>query len=128
MIHLLKPLAAACLTLAAFAVTGDRALAQAGTTNPPFDGRPWNVSTGNLSVAFIQASPVGAYPRTNFIEAPPAVESLAKLKALGLVAYEDYVGWGAVEVAPGDWQWAQDDAMEKNLHAAGLKYVVYDWV
>ena len=29
-------------------------------------GRPWNFSTGNLSVAFIQASPIGAFPKPNF--------------------------------------------------------------
>ena len=32
-------------------------------TNQPFDGRPWNISTGNLSVGYIQASPIGAFPR-----------------------------------------------------------------
>ncbi len=101
------------------------ALAQ---TNQNFDGRPWNVSSGNLSVGFIQASPIGAYPRTNFFEAPPSVESQAHLKDLGLVANEDYVAWGAVEREPGQWDWRQHDAMETNLHAAGLKYVVYDWV
>jgi hypothetical protein len=77
---------------------------------------------------FIQASPMGAFPRPNFIEPPPPVEWLARLKSLGLVAYEDYVGWGAVERAPGQWSWEQHDAMEKALHQAGLKYVVYDWV
>ena len=42
----------------------------------PFDGRPWHVSTGNLSVTFIQGSPIGAFPRANNAEAPPSVESL----------------------------------------------------
>ena len=100
----------------------------AAQTNASFDGRPWNISTGNLSVIFIQSSPMGAYPRPDFLEAPPSVEWLAHLKSLGLVAYEDYVGWGAVERSPGQWSWAQHDAMEKALHQAGLKYVVYDWV
>jgi hypothetical protein len=100
----------------------------AAQTNAVFDGRPWNISTGNLSVSFIQASPMGAFPRTNFLEAPPSVESLRHLKDLGLVGFEDYVGWGAVERAPGQWSWEQHDAMEKALHQAGLKYVVYDWV
>src|SRR5205814_9616457 len=27
-----------------------------------FDGTPWNISTGNLSVQFIQHSPIGAFP------------------------------------------------------------------
>jgi len=77
---------------------------------------------------FAQAAPNGAYPRTNFIEPPPSVESLVHWKNLGLVADEDYVSWGAVERAPGQWSWEQHDAMEKALHQAGLKYVVYDWV
>lgn len=93
-----------------------------------FDGRPWNVSSGNLSVGFIQASPIGAYPRPNFLEPAPSVESQVRLKNLGLVANEDYIAWGAVERAPGQWEWQQHDAIETNLHRAGLKYVVYDWV
>jgi hypothetical protein len=104
------------------------ALSAVAQTNDAFDGRPWNVSSGNLSVSFIQGSPIGAFPKTNFIEAPPSVESQAHLKKLGLVANEDYVAWGAVEREPGKWQWEQHDAMEKTLHEAGLKYVVYDWV
>ncbi|HEY3864355.1 MAG TPA: family 14 glycosylhydrolase [Verrucomicrobiae bacterium] len=93
-----------------------------------FDGRPWNISTGNLSVAFIQHSPIGALPRDGYIEAPPAHDSLVRLKQAGLVAYEDYIGWGAVERAPGQWSWAEHDAMEKALHKAGLEYVAYTWV
>jgi hypothetical protein len=93
-----------------------------------FDGAPWHVSTGNLSVGYIQASPVGAFPRTNVYEAPPSVESQVRLKQMGLVANEDYVAWGAVERAPGVWDWKQHDAMEHALHEAGLRYVVYDWV
>src|ERR1017187_9686204 len=62
-------------------------LASAGAqTNQSFDGRPWNVSSGNLSVGFIQASPIGAFPRVDFLEAPPSVESQRHLKSLGLVA------------------------------------------
>ncbi|PWU18507.1 MAG: hypothetical protein C5B50_08970 [Verrucomicrobia bacterium] len=101
------------------------ALAQ---TNEPFDGHPWNLSTGNLSVGFIQASPIGAQPRADVFEAPPSAESLRHLKDLGLVADEDYVAWGAVEREPGRWDWKQHDAMEQALHQAGLKYVVYNWV
>src|ERR1035441_7539117 len=59
-------------------------------TNQSFDGRPWNVSSGNLSVGFIQASPIGAFPRPEFLEAPPSVDSQRRLKSLGLVANEDY--------------------------------------
>ncbi len=94
---------------------------------PPFDGRPWNLSTGNLSVAFIQSSPIGAFPKPNFLEPPPAVDSLVRLKNMGLVANEDYIAWGAVEREPGKWEWQQHDAMERALHEAGLKYVVYNW-
>jgi hypothetical protein len=102
------------------------ALAQ---TNATFDGRPWNISTGNLSVGFIQASPIGAFPKAGYyMEPPPSVDSLVRLRNLGLIANEDYVGWGAVEREPGKWNWTQHDAMEKALHAAGLKYVAYCWV
>src|SRR4051812_44583718 len=94
----------------------------------PFDGRPWNLSTGNLSVGFVQGSPIGAFPKPNFLESPPAVDSLVRLKNMGLVANEDYVAWGAVEREPGKWEWRQHDAMEQALHKAGLKYVVYNWV
>src|ERR1035441_6173778 len=66
-------------------------------TNQSFNGRPWNVSSGNLSVSFIQASPIGAFPRPDFLEAPPSVDSQRHLKSLGLVANEDYIAWGAVE-------------------------------
>jgi hypothetical protein len=111
---------AACLVVA----RGDEPAA----APEPFDGRPWHVSTGNLSVLFIQASPIGAFPRPDFIEPPPTVESQVALKAKGLVANEDYIAWGAVEREPGKWQWAQHDAMEQTLHKAGLEYVVYDWV
>ncbi len=97
-------------------------------TATPFDGRPWNISTGNFSVSFIQASPIGAFPRADFLEAPPSVESQVRLKQLGLVANEDYIAWGAIEREPGKWGWRQHDAMEKTLHEAGLKYVVYNWV
>lgn len=93
----------------------------------PFDGTPWNVSTGNLSVVYIQASPIGAIPRPSFREPPPAVDGLKQMKADGLVAYEDYVAWGAVERVSGKWDWDQHDANEAAVHAAGLKYVVYNW-
>src|SRR5690242_11616598 len=78
-------------------------------TTQPFDGTPWNLSTGNLSVSFIQGSPIGAAPRANFFEPPPSVEALKKLKSQGLVHYEDYVAWGAVEREPGKWDWTQHD-------------------
>jgi hypothetical protein len=93
----------------------------------PFDGRPWNVSTGNLSVNYIQASPIGAHPRPDVIEPPPSLESQVAWKKAGLVANEDYVAWGSVEREPGKWVWQQHDAVEKLMHAAGLKYVIYDW-
>src|ERR1051326_1960991 len=71
---------------------------------PPFDGSPWHNSTGNLSVSFIQASPIGAFPRPDVLEPPPAVESQVHLKSLGLVANEDYLAWGAIEREPGQWR------------------------
>lgn len=92
-----------------------------------FDGRPWNVSTGNLSVNFIQASPIGALPRPNILESPPSAEALVKMKTQGLVAYEDYVAWGAIEREPGKWDWTQHDRICDAIHQAGLKYVVYNW-
>src|SRR5262245_31978166 len=83
-------------------------------TNRTFDGRSWNISTGNLSVSFIQAAPMGAYPRLGyFMEPPPSADSLSHMKNLGLVANEDYVAWGAVEREPGQWSWKQHDAMEQ---------------
>jgi hypothetical protein len=93
-----------------------------------FDGRPWNVSSGNASVTFIQASPVGAFPKEGVREEPPGPDVLKRMRAAGLVAYEDYVAWGAVERKEGVWEWGQHEAMEKAMRGAGLKYVVYDWV
>ena len=91
-----------------------------GQTTQPFDGRPWNISTGNLSVSYIQASPIGAHPRPNVLEPPPSVETMRRMKADGLVAYEDYIAWGAVEREPGKWDWTQHDAVMKavNIQAA----------
>lgn len=94
----------------------------------PFDGSPWNVSTGNASVIFIQHSPVGAFPSPNFKEAPPADADLKRMHAKGLTVMEDYVAWGALEREPGKWDFSQHDAMEKAMHAAGMKYVVFPWV
>jgi hypothetical protein len=93
-----------------------------------FDGRPWNVSTGNLSVSFIRMSPIGAGPQPGYaMEPPPSAESLAKLKAEGLNAYEDYVAWGAVEREPDKWQWQQHEKVADAVKKAGLDYVVYVW-
>ncbi len=114
----------AFLTLLLFFSASVTSLAE---TNRPFDGRPWNISSGNFSVSFIQRSPIGAFPETNYLEAPPSVESQVHLKNLGLVANEDYIAWGAIEREPGKWNWQQHDAMEQTLHQAGLKYVVYNW-
>jgi hypothetical protein len=67
-----------------------------------FDGRRWDVSSGNLSVSFIQASPIGAFPRPDFLEAPPSVESQAQLRNLGLVANApDAKAWTASSMACG---------------------------
>ncbi len=93
-----------------------------------FDGRKWHISTGNLSVGYIGASPIGAHPVPGTYEAPPSVESLVKMKEAGLVAYEDYIAWGAVEREPGKWDWTQHDREFEAVKKAGLDYVVYDWV
>jgi beta-galactosidase GanA len=94
-----------------------------------FDGRKWNVSTGNLSVQFIQGSPVGAFPRqVPFLEPPPSHEALVRMREQGLSCYEDYVAWGAVEREPGKWDWSQHEAVCAAVTRAGLRYVVYNWV
>src|SRR5688572_3818885 len=100
----------------------------AAAADKPFDGRPWNVSTGNLSVAFIRQSPIGAGATPGYImEPPPTVEAMAKMKFDGLIAYEDYVAWGAVERQPGKWQWEQHEKVADAVKKAGLDYVVYVW-
>src|SRR5688572_32374911 len=91
----------------------------------PFDGRRWNIASGNASTYYIRASPVGAEPAAGFTEAPPDAAWLKRMKAAGLTSYEDYVAWGAVEREPGKWDWSQHDRMEQAMHAAGLKYAVY---
>src|SRR5436190_14812171 len=93
----------------------------------PFDGSKWNVSTGNLSVTYIQASPIGAHPRPLEFEPPPTVEAMAKMKADSLVAYEDYIAWGAIEREEGKFNWSQHDKVCEAVHKAGLHYVVYNW-
>src|SRR4051794_6129900 len=93
-----------------------------------FDGRRWNISTGNLSVQYIQHSPIGAHPLPNYSEPLPSLESQKLMKSHGLMANEDYIAWGAVEREPGKWDWSQHDETCDLMHQAGLKYVVYDWV
>lgn len=58
-------------------------LATAARAEEPhaFDGRPWNVSTGNASVTFIQASPIGAFPKAGVLEAPPAAAVLKRMRS-----------------------------------------------
>jgi len=103
------------------------ALVAAGSADG-FDGAKWNISTGNLSVQFIQGSPVGAHPREGYnMEPPPSHETLVEMKRQGLVCYEDYVAWGAIEREPGKWDWRQHDAVCDAVKKAGLHYVVYNW-
>lgn len=97
-------------------------------TPTEFDGTPWHLATGNESVSYIRCSPIGAAPKANYFEAPPAADQLSKMKREGLAAIEDYVAWGAVEPAPGQWDWRQDDAECAAIKAAGLQYVAYCWV
>src|SRR5688572_23783802 len=93
------------------------------------DGRTWNVSSGNMSVAYIRMSPIGAGPtEAHNFEAPPALETLVQFKKQGLIAYEDYVAWGAVERAEGRFDWTQHDRVHDAMRAAGLDYVTYNWV
>ncbi len=113
------------ICVALFALVAQLSWAQ---TTQPFDGRPWNISTGNISVYFIQKSPVGAFPAPGVIEAPPKGEWLESVHRQGLVADEDYLAWGAIEREPGNWDWREHDGVERAMHAAGMKYVVYDWV
>jgi hypothetical protein len=116
-----------CLSLATL-TTSVAAAQTSAQDGAPFDGHEWNLSTGNLSVAYIQASPIGSHPQDDFHEPPPSADSLTAMKHAGLVADEDYIAWGAVERDPGTWDWSQHDAMERALHKAGLKYVAYCWV
>src|SRR4051812_44692926 len=103
-------------------VIASTALLACAMTAVAFDGRPWNVSTGNLSVSFIRQSPIGAGATPGYaIEPPPSVEAMAKMKQQGLVAYEDYIAWGAVEREPGKWQWEQHDKVADAVKKAGLK-------
>ncbi|MEO6434961.1 MAG: alpha-amylase family protein [Tepidisphaeraceae bacterium] len=102
-------------------------LGSSSLTALAFDGRPWNVSTGNLSISFIRTSPIGAGPQPNYLEPPPSVEAMVKMKQQGLIAYEDYVAWGAVEREPGKWQWKQHEKIADAVKKAGLNYVVYNW-
>lgn len=94
----------------------------------PFDGTPWHLATGNLSVQYIRCSPIGAAPQAGYFEPPPPADQLAKLKHDGLAAEEDYIAWGAVERSAGQWDWRQHDAECDALHKAGLQYVAYCWV
>jgi hypothetical protein len=114
-----------CLVTVALACV---ALIATAEESKPFDGRPWNVSSGNASTFFIRASPIGAGPTKDFTEAPPDAAWLQKMRAAGMVSFEDYIAWGAVERTRGQWNWDQHDRMEKAMHAAGLKYVVYTWL
>lgn len=97
-------------------------------TGDAFDGRKWNVSTGNLSVGFISNSSIGAHPQAGYsMETPPPVADLEAMKRKGLVAFEDYVAWGAIEREPGKWDWREHDAICDAIRKAGLHYVVYNW-
>jgi hypothetical protein len=93
-----------------------------------FDGASWHITSGNQSVSYIRSSPIGAAPQPNYVEPPPPASDLARMKREGLVALEDYIAWGAVERAPGQWDWRQHDAECDAMKAAGLQYVAYCWV
>jgi hypothetical protein len=59
-----------CLVAALFALLGNNF---ASAEAPPFGGRPSNLSTGNLSVTFVQHTPIGAFPQPDYLEPSPAV-------------------------------------------------------
>src|SRR5690349_13292959 len=64
-----------CLSLATL-TTSVAAAQTSAQDGAPFDGHEWNLSTGNLSVAYIQASPIGSHPQDDLHEPPPSADSL----------------------------------------------------
>ena len=87
------------------------------------------IISGNFSVNHIQHSPIGAWPDPNFNGEPvPPPENWAGHQASGLMAYEDYVAWGAVETAPGKWDWSRQLEVATNQRAGGLEYDAYLWL
>src|SRR5580704_17328288 len=88
------------------------------TVSDHFEGRPWNISTGNLDVAYIMHSPIGSHPEPNYHEPLPTLDSQQLMKSHGLVANEDYIAWGAVEREPNKWDWSQHDQTCDLMHKA----------
>ena len=87
------------------------------------------IISGNFSVSHIQHSPVGAFPEANWNGEPvPPPENWAGHHAAGLMAYEDYVAWGAVETEPGKWDWSRQIEVATNQRAGGLEYDAYLWL
>lgn len=87
------------------------------------------IISGNFSVNHIQHSPIGAWPEPNWNGEPvPPPDNWAMHRAAGLVAYEDYVAWGAVETEPGKWDWSRQIEVATNQIAGGLEYDAYLWL
>jgi hypothetical protein len=85
------------------------------------------LSTGNLSVDYIQHSPVGCSPNPEYVPQIPSVEELISLREKGLWGYEDYIAWGAVEREEGVWDWSHHLEVRRRVEEAGLAYIPYIW-
>jgi hypothetical protein len=106
-----------------FVAAGAATSAEAGTNALP------HIVTGNFGVSWIQRSPVGASPEADFKGEPVLpVEAWKGYAQSGLYAYEDYVAWGAVERAPGQWDWKRQSAVAQAQRAGGLAYDPYLWL
>lgn len=93
-----------------------------GQSGPP------RLATGNLSVDAIQHSPIGAEAQDDsFVPDIPTVEHLKALHEAGLWAYEDYIAWGMVEPAEGEWDWSHHEEVYRRVTEAGLVYIPYIW-
>lgn len=87
------------------------------------------ISLGNLSVKWIQHSPIGAHPDPSYNGDPvPPADHWAKLHKEGINAYEDYVAWGGVEREPGKWDWSRQIEVADAQRKGGLEYDPYLWI
>jgi|GEM_PF-912199 len=87
------------------------------------------IISGNFSVNHIQHSPIGAWPEPNWNGEPvPGPDNWAMHKKSGLMVYEDYVAWGAVELEPGKWDWSRQIEVATNQIAGGFEYDAYLWL
>jgi len=95
---------------------------------PPLRSRsaprwPIPLRTGNLGVAHLAARCQGrAAP-----EADAERDACARWASWGLREVEDYVGWAAVEPAPGAFDWTHHRENARAARAAGMGYVAFPW-